>query len=115
MRRGSGKRHGGGGPTPWGLFPLALILLLLLLAPVLAHGQSADSVVVRWTAPGDDGRDGTAAVYDIRVSSSPITSGNFVQAMIVPGAPVPEAAGNRQSVTVRGLTRGVPYYFAIRT
>ena len=36
-------------------FPYVVFLLILLLAPVIAYAQTADTVVVRWTAPGDDG------------------------------------------------------------
>jgi hypothetical protein len=97
------------------LVPLALILLILILAPVLAYGQSADTVVVHWTAPGDDGDRGIALVYDLRVSESPITVENFEQALRVFGMPAPIGAGTRQQVTVRGLTRGTTYYFAIRS
>ncbi len=96
-------------------FPYVVFLLILLLAPVIAYAQTADTVVVRWTAPGDDGSVGTAAVYDLRVSATPITASNFDQAQAVTGLPVPAAPGSRQRVTLRGLTRGTPYYFAIKT
>jgi hypothetical protein len=33
-------------------------------------------VTVAWTAPGDDGDAGTAAEYDIRYATDPITAGN---------------------------------------
>jgi len=115
MRRARRKRIQGGSHTRWGWFPLALILLLLVLAPVLAHGQTADTVVVRWTAPGDDGHVGTAALYELRLSQSPITAANFAAALAVTGVPAPAPAGSSQSVTVRGLTPGVTYYIAART
>jgi hypothetical protein len=115
MRRAARRRRHGNSPAGWGLFPLALILLLLVLAPVLAHGQSADSVVVRWTAPGDDGAVGTAERYDLRVSNLPIDAGNFESAAAVTGMPAPLAAGSRQTITVRNLVRGTVYYFALRT
>jgi len=92
-----------------------VFLLILLLAPVLAYGQSADTVVVRWTAPGDDGAVGTATAYDLRVSDAPITASNFDLAQAVTGLPVPAAPGSRQRVTLRGLVRDTPYYFAIKT
>ncbi len=96
-------------------FPYVVFLLILLLAPVFAYAQTADTVVVRWTAPGDDGSVGIAAAYDLRVSESPITASNFNQAQAVTGLPAPTAPGSRQRVTLRGLTRGTSYYFAIKT
>ncbi len=96
----------------------ALVLIgatLAAFAATPAHAQSADTVVVGWTAPGDDGAMGTATTYDLRVSESPINASNFTQALTVPGMPTPRVSGTPQSVTVYGLTRGTTYYFAIRT
>ncbi len=89
---------------------------LLLLAPVLARAQvaGADSVALAWTAPGDDGNIGTAAAYELRFSLSAIDATSWDAATVIPGAPVPSVAGTRQSLTVRGLTRGTPYWFAIK-
>jgi hypothetical protein len=91
------------------------MLTVLLLAPVIAHAQERDTVTVTWTAPGDDAGYGTATQYELRYSEEPINSSNFGDATPVSGMPVPRAAGQRQSVVVRGLTYGTTYYFAIRT
>lgn len=94
-------------------------LLILLLAPAFAHAQGAgadaDSVTMSWTAPGDDNNVGTASVYDMRYSTSPITLGNWNNARTVPGLPAPLASGTRQTVRVRNLSTDSTYYFAIRT
>jgi hypothetical protein len=90
-------------------------LALLALAPVLAHSQDADSVVVTWSAPGDDGSIGIATAYDLRMSLSPITEADFDAATPVAGVPAPATTGTRQRASVRGLVRGTTYYFAIRT
>ena len=95
--------------------PVLVILLVLAVAPALALAQASDSVVVSWTSPGDDGAIGTASTYDLRVSEAAITSGNFAQALAVPGLPAPRVSGSAQKVTVHGLTPGHTYYFAIRT
>ena len=56
---------------------VAVGFLLLLLAPALAHAQGGtDDVQLVWTAPGDDLVIGTAAAYEMRFSTAPITSGD---------------------------------------
>ena len=88
---------------------------LVLLAPMLARAQAgADSVTLQWTAPGDDGSIGTATIYHMKMSMSPITTSNWASGFDVPGLPVPMISGTRQAVVVRGLTAGTTYYFAIR-
>jgi hypothetical protein len=93
---------------------VAACALLAALIPMLAHSQELDSVVVAWTSTGDDGRTGSGSEYDLRVSEAPITAANFSEAAAVPGMPAPAPSGTRQRVTVRGLTRGTVYWFAIR-
>ncbi|QJD81914.1 fibronectin type III domain-containing protein [Cohnella herbarum] len=73
------------------------------------------SAKLTWTAPGDDGATGTADMYDIRYSTSPINTGNWASATPVTGEPVPTAAGTKQQMTVYGLTSGTTYYFAMVT
>jgi hypothetical protein len=102
-------------PQGWGPLLLAL-LLLLALAPVVAHAQGTDSVTVRWTAPGDDARVGTATAYELKWSTTSIDESNWSDSKnIVAAAPTPLVAGTRQSTVVRGLTRGTTYWFAIKT
>lgn len=98
-------------------FPLLLGILLLVLAPMVASAQGGgpDSVSLSWTAPGDDGAIGTATGYELRISTAPITSGNWSAAAVVPGLPAPVASGTRQSTMVRSLSRDTVYYFALRT
>ena len=72
-------------------------------------------VQLTWTAPGDDGGLGTAALYDLRWSSAPITSANFAAATAVAGLSVPLVAGTSQSTVVTGLTPGTQYYFALKS
>ena len=93
---------------------LPALVLLLLLAPVAALAQGADSLLLAWTAPGDDGSTGTAASYEVRMSTSAITATNWSGATVVPNPPAPQSAGTRQNLVVRGLTRGTTYYFAIK-
>ena len=51
---------------------LLAILLLLLVAPAIARAQS-DTLTLAWTAPGDDGSQGRASSYEVRMSTSPIS------------------------------------------
>lgn len=101
-------------PQGWGPLLVAL-LLLLVLAPMVAHAQGSDTVTVSWTAPGDDGRVGTATDYELRLSTSPIDDTNWAAATVVAGTPTPLVAGTRQRMVVRGLTRDTTYWFAIKT
>jgi len=92
---------------------LPALVLLSLLAPSAALAQ-ADTLILLWTAPGDDGNVGTATRFEVRMSNALISESNWSSALQVPGAPAPQPSGTRQSMVVRGLTRGVTYYFAIK-
>ncbi len=78
-------------------------------------GATPSSINVSWTSPGDDNASGTAASYDLRYSTSTITSGNFSSATQVTGEPTPSVAGSSESMTVSGLSVSTTYYFAIKT
>ncbi len=80
-----------------------------------AGGPSTHSVTLEWTAPGDDSLVGTAHLYDIRYSRTPITDANYnisprVNAYLLPGP-----AGTKQRLTIFGLTPGIQYFFAMRS
>ncbi len=76
---------------------------------------TSSSITLTWTAPGDDGNTGTATTYDIRYSTSTITSGNWASATQVTGEPTPLVAGTNQSMVITGLSASTTYYFAIET
>jgi hypothetical protein len=84
-------------------------------ASVAVSSVTDTSATLAWTAVGDDSLTGTAAAYQIRYSTAPITLANFASATAVTGVPVPAVAGTAQSVVVRSLGRQVTYYFALRT
>jgi len=104
---------GGGGfippPLPADTTPPAAITDLTCSNPTFT------SIDLSWTAPGDDGNSGTAASYDIRYSTEPISEQNWDSAIQITGEPTPAQAGSSQSMTVSGLTSGTTYYFAIKT
>jgi hypothetical protein len=85
------------------------------ITDLAASSSSATTADLTWTAPGDDGNQGTAA-YDVRYSTSPITSGSaFNVATQVNGAPAPLPANSTQTMKVSGLAASTTYYFAIKT
>lgn len=79
---------------------------------VAAVGLS--SVTLSWTSTGDDGVTGTAHNYDVRYSTSPITSANWASASPAIGEPRPQSSGATESFRVKGLQLGTTYYFAMK-
>lgn len=84
------------------------------LANVAVSGVTENTIALNWTATGDDSLSGTAASYDVRYSTAPITAANFASATAASGEPAPGAAGTAQSFTITGLTRQTTYYIAIK-
>ena len=84
-------------------------------ASLAVNSVTDSTATLGWTAVGDDSLTGTATSYDIRYSTTPITAGNFASAITVTGIPAPAAPGTAQTALVRGLSRQVTYYFAMRT
>jgi hypothetical protein len=104
------------------LWLAALVLAALLTAvPTTANAQtSADSsVVLQWTAPGDDGTAGRASAYDIRYRTVNISGTDTLSwwnaATQVSGEPAPGTSGATDSLRVRGLQPFTTYYFMIRS
>lgn len=83
-------------------------------AVTITGAKGRTNAAISWTAPGDDGNVGTAAAYDLRRSSSPITEGNFSSAIqVTTGSP--QSAGSSECVEVTGLVRCNTYYYALKT
>ncbi|MEK0312723.1 fibronectin type III domain-containing protein [Cohnella sp. 56] len=79
-----------------------------------AGSPTVNSVTLSWTSPGPSAVSG----YDIRYSTSPITSANWDNGAVVKrvtGEPAPAASGTTQSKTVKGLPSGTTLYFAMKT
>jgi hypothetical protein len=100
---------------------LALTMSALVAAAAFAPTRAAaqtvtwNSVSLSWTAPGDDSLSGNASQYDLRYSTSAITSTTFASATRFMPTPTPATSGTRQSVIVTGLLPNTTYYFAIKT
>jgi len=73
-----------------------------------------DNVVLSWYAPGDDGTSGTAAAYDLRWSTSSITSGTFAEATQI-ATSAPHSAGYQEQLTVSVPRCSGTRYYAIKT
>lgn len=76
---------------------------------------TSTSINLSWTAPGDDGNEGQASVYDLRFSTQEITEENWEDALIVLILFGPGPAGTREEGTIHGLNIETIYYFAIKT
>lgn len=82
--------------------------------PALSH-RAFTRATLEWTAPGDDGNDGTASSYRMRYSSNPIlTESQFDLATPVGDLPAPQVAGTLQEVDVSGMTPGDRFFFALK-
>lgn len=81
-------------------------------------GPGRKEIKLTWTAPGDDGALRTATGYTIKYATSPFSNADwdagFVTTVSTAVAPVPQAAGNNESLTL-SLTSGTTYYFSLKT
>jgi len=76
-------------------------------------GFNIGEIFLSWTASGDDGNIGTAAAYEIRYSTSPISAVNWNSATEINSPPIPRAAGTTMSHTFADLDPGTEYYVGI--
>jgi len=85
------------------------------IVDLMSQNPTPSSVTLTWTAPGDDGSSGTAAIYDVRYATFIITDGNWSSATPAGGEPSPSPAGSTETFTVDGLDASTTYYFAVKT
>ncbi len=74
----------------------------------------SNTVTLRWTATGDDGREGTAQSYDLRYATFPIDADTFDEATPFAGVPAPRPSGAEESVELTGLEPSTEYAIALR-
>ena len=72
------------------------------------------SVTFNWSAPGDDGLEGQADVYDLRHASVMITDENWKEAASVVGLPLPSEPETIESFTLHGLQPKAIYFFGLK-
>ncbi|HPR17081.1 MAG TPA: hypothetical protein PLD62_02430, partial [Candidatus Cloacimonadota bacterium] len=63
----------------------------------LSAATTETTIELSWTAPGDDGTNGTAQSYEIRYSESEITAANWAEATLISDPPPPQIAGTLQN------------------
>jgi len=80
---------------------------------LLAEGDD-NSAVLSWTAPGDDGLEGTASYYQIKIHTEEINDSNWQDASPINDPPDPQVAGSLESHTINDLTYYTDYYFALK-
>ncbi|MFI5371166.1 MAG: fibronectin type III domain-containing protein, partial [Candidatus Eisenbacteria bacterium] len=115
LRTGSAAIHAGAGGSDIGAISFGPDLIPPAAIADLDSSLVNDrDLVLRWTAPGSDGMAGQASAYDLRYSTSPITSGSFASATPVSPQPAPAGAGTPQSYVLQSLSPGARYYFAIK-
>jgi hypothetical protein len=84
-------------------------------APVrdLSARRENGKIVLRWTAPGDDGTVGTASRYFVRYNQTPLASENWQAALDATGEPEPAPAGTAESMEVAAPLPAGTYHFGI--
>jgi Right handed beta helix region len=75
---------------------------------------SDSTVQLTWTATGDDGDEGRASRYDIRINTEPFPNGHFPPLPAVADSLAPALAGTREMAVATGLKANTTYYFAMR-
>jgi hypothetical protein len=82
----------------------------------VSGSETDSSLTLAWTAPGDDGHTGRAALYDLRWSRNMITSdADWAGATPASNPPTPQPAGSTEFFTVSGLAEEQTYYFALKS
>ncbi len=78
-----------------------------------AEADGTDAVELSWTAPGDDGDEGRATAYVLRMRVGDLSAATWGEGTSIE-APPPGPAGERESVRVEGLLPGTLYAFSVR-
>jgi chitodextrinase len=84
------------------------------ITDLTASQPTSTSVVLSWSAPGDDDNFGTVSGYNIRYNPEPITESLWDISTQCPDYPTPESPGTQQYYTVNGLLSSKKYYFAVK-
>ena len=78
-------------------------------------GDVAGSIFLRWTAPGDDGDEGTVFGYKVKTSTIPIiTEDDWLDASYKSDPPEPGVPGTVENMTVMNCYPGTNLYVTVR-
>ena len=80
-----------------------------------AEFVTCDKIYLDWIAPGDDGQTGTALDYDLRYSTSPVTTSSFSSNTRVSGLPIPHLVNTVELDSLVGLAYCTWHYFGGKT
>jgi len=75
--------------------------------------RGGNSLMLRWTASGEDGDRGVARGYELRYSTAPLDASNVEQAARAANLPAPAAPGTTQHYLLPGLSAGSQYHVAL--
>ena len=77
---------------------------------------SSRGVVLQWTAPGDDGNQGTASQYEVRYSDQPIATDEAFEKATRVAANAPSKAGQKEEmrIDIRPMERDRKLHFAVK-
>jgi WD40 repeat protein len=84
------------------------------VADLAVQSSAGSTVTLSWTAPGDDGRAGQAAQYDLRYSQASLAGTAWDTATVAHSLPLPKPAGQPESFSIADLANGT-WYFALKT
>jgi alpha-tubulin suppressor-like RCC1 family protein/subtilisin family serine protease len=86
------------------------------ITDLASTGTTESTVILRWTAPGNDGTtNGPVDHYELRYSTGTLTAATFGSGTLVTAAPVPGNPGTVQTFIVTGLLATQTYTFAVRS
>jgi hypothetical protein len=85
------------------------------ITDLVAVNATANSIILSWTAPGDDANNETVSGYVAKYSTTgPITDQNWDSAVTYSQSWTPLQADNNETQTVYGLSSNTQYWFAVR-
>src|ERR1043166_922937 len=85
-----------------------------LASTAVAQPDPTNSVILKWTASGDDSLAGRAASYDLRYTTGLFSARTWGLAMPGQGEPPPSLAGQPDTILVTGLQPGTTYRFGLK-
>lgn len=82
---------------------------------IVEQQMSSNSIMISWTAPGDDGDSGGQITgYDLRYSTSVITDANWNNAQSINVSSIANP-GSSQTASLTNAVPGEKYYFAVKS